>query len=63
MIAPAPSKTTVLLGIEVPSTDPVFLTIVAMHIAMGLTCVVVGVIGMLSPKRPGRHPLMGTIAE
>jgi len=56
-----PAETTVVLGIEVPSTDPVFLAIVAMHIAVGLICVVVGAIGMLSPKRPGRHPLMGTI--
>jgi uncharacterized membrane protein len=55
------TETTVLLGIEVLSTNPVFLTIVAMHIAVGLTCVVVGAIGMLSPKGPGRHPLMGTI--
>jgi hypothetical protein len=37
--------TTVVLGIEVPSTDPVFLTIVAMHIAVGLICVVVGTSG------------------
>ena len=56
-----PPETTVVLGIEVPSTDPVFLAIVAMHIAVGLICVVVGAIGMLSPKQPGRHPLMGTI--
>jgi len=56
-----PAETTVLLGIEVPSTNPVFLTIVAMHIAVGLVCVVVGAIGMLSPKGPGRHPLMGKI--
>jgi len=56
-----PAETTVVLGIEVPSTDPAFLAIVAMHIVVGLICVVVGAIGMLSPKRPGRHPLIGTI--
>ena len=56
-----PAETTVVLGIEVPSTDPLFLAIVAMHIAVGLICVVVGAIGILSPKQPGRHPLMGTI--
>ena len=56
-----PAETTVVLRIEVPSTDPVFLAIVAIHIAAGLICVVVGAIGMLSPKRPGRHPLVGTI--
>ena len=37
-----PAETTVVLGIEVPSTDPLFLAIVAMHIAVGLICVVVG---------------------
>ena len=56
-----PLERTVVLGIEVPSTDPMFLTIVAMHVAVGLICVVVGAIAMLSSKGPGRHPLMGTI--
>jgi len=56
-----PTQTTVVLGIEVPSTDPVFLTIVAVHIVLGLICVIVGAIAMLSPKQPGRHPLMGTV--
>ena len=55
------AEMTVVLGIEVPSTNPVFLTIVTLHIAVGLICVVVGAIAMLSPKRPGRHPRMGTI--
>jgi hypothetical protein len=56
-----PSEATVLLGIEVPSTNRGFLTIVAVHIVLGLICVVAGAIGMLSPKGPGRHPLMGAI--
>jgi hypothetical protein len=30
-------------------------------VAAGLTCVVAGVIAMLSPKRPGRHPTAGTV--
>ena len=50
-----------LAGIEIPSTNPVFLAIVAIHILMGLTCVVAGAVAMLSPKRPGRHPTFGTI--
>jgi len=50
-----PAETIVLLGIEVPSTNPAFLTIVAMHIGVGMVCVIVGAIGMLSPKGPGRH--------
>jgi hypothetical protein len=53
--------TTSLVGIEIPSTDPVFLTVVGVHILLGLTCVITGAIAMLSPKRAGRHPSYGTI--
>jgi hypothetical protein len=53
--------TTVVLGIEVPSTDPRFLTIVGLHVLVGLACVITGAIAMLSPKRSGRHPRAGTI--
>src|SRR6202795_4221706 len=48
-------------GIEIPSTSPVFLTVVGVHILLGLACVVTGAIAMLSPKRAGRHPRYGTI--
>jgi hypothetical protein len=47
-------------GIEIPSTDPVFLAIVAVHVLFGLACTITGIIAMLSPKRSGRHPLFGT---
>ena len=50
-----------IAGIEIPSTDPVFLTVVGIHIMLGLACVITGAIAMLSEKRPGRHPLNGTI--
>ncbi len=56
-----PSDTTIVAGIEVPSTSPIFLTIVGFHVLMGLACVVTGAIAMLSPKRHGRHPTFGTI--
>lgn len=56
-----PTETTVVFGIEVPSTNPLFLTIVGMHILVGLACVITGAIAMLSPKRGGRHPWAGTI--
>ena len=56
-----PHDTTVILGIEVPSTDPVFLTVVGFHVLAGLVCVVTGAVAMLSVKRPGRHPSFGTI--
>ena len=55
------SDVTVIAGIEIPSTSPIFLTIVGLHIAVGLACVIAGAVAMLSPKAPGRHPAFGTI--
>jgi hypothetical protein len=52
---------TTVAGIAIPSTDPVFLSIVAIHVPLGLLCVVTGAIAMLSEKGPGRHPRLGTI--
>ena len=52
---------TIIAGIEVPSTDPLFLAIVTVHIVLGMACVTTGAIAMLSAKRPGRHPLHGTL--
>jgi hypothetical protein len=49
-----------IAGIEIPSTNPVFLTVVGIHILLGLACVVTGAIAMVSPKRAGRHPRNGT---
>ena len=46
-----PSDTTFVAGIEVPSTSPIFLTAVGVHVLMGLACVVAGAVAMLSPKR------------
>lgn len=48
-------------GIEIPSTDPVFLAVVAVHVLFGLVCTITGVIAMLSMKRTGPHPLFGSI--
>jgi hypothetical protein len=50
-----------IAGIEIPSSDPVFLTVIAVHVLFGLACTITGIIAMLSPKRSGRHPLLGTI--
>jgi hypothetical protein len=50
-----------IAGIQVPSTSPIFLTIVALHVLLGLACVLTGAVAMLIPKRPGRHPNFGTI--
>lgn len=48
-------------GIEIPSSDPVFLAIVAVHVLFGLASSITGIFAMLSQKRSGRHPLFGTI--
>jgi len=38
-----------------------FLTVVGVHILLGLACTVTGAIAVLSPKRAGRHPRYGSI--
>jgi hypothetical protein len=51
----------VVLGIPIPSSSPLFLSIVAVHVVAGLTCTVAGVVAMLAPKRSGRHPSASTV--
>jgi hypothetical protein len=51
----------VILGIPIPSSSPVFLSILAVHVATGLCCSVAGIVAMLAPKQSGRHPSAGTI--
>ena len=46
---------TAILGIPVPSTDPVFLGFVGIHVAFGLCAVATGLVAMFSPKGRGRH--------
>lgn len=54
-------ETTIVAGIEIPSTDPFFLVVVlGVHIPLGLSCVAIGAIAMLSRKRRGRHSRFGT---
>ena len=55
------SNTTIVAGIEVPSTSPVFLAMAGVHVLFGLACVIAGAVAMLSPKRQGRHPTFGTV--
>jgi hypothetical protein len=53
---------TIILGIEIPSTDPVFIgVIVGSHIPLGLAGVVAGAVAMLSEKRRGRHWTAGKV--
>jgi len=49
----------VVLGIPIPSSSPMFLSIVAVHVAAGLACSLAGIAAMLTPKRAGRHPTAG----
>jgi uncharacterized membrane protein len=49
-----------IVGIEVPSKSPLFLTVLAFHVFAALVCVVTGIVAMLSKKRPGLHPIFGT---
>ena len=53
--------TTIVLGIPIPSTDPVFLAIVGVHVLFGLAAVITGAVAMLSKKGRGRHSNSGTI--
>jgi uncharacterized membrane protein len=56
------AESTIVAGIEIPSTDPVFLAVVlGVHIPLGLACVAVGAVAMLSTKGRGRHSRFGTI--
>lgn len=52
---------TIIGGIPIPSTSPAFLLTVAFHVAVGLTCTIVGIVAMLSKKRRGRHSDFGNI--
>jgi hypothetical protein len=52
---------TVILGIPIPFTHPVFLGLVGIHVAFGLFAVATGLIAMLSPKGRGRHSRFATI--
>ena len=51
----------VVLGIPIPSSSPLFLSIVAVHVVAGLICTGAGIVAMLAAKRSGRHPSAGTI--
>ena len=52
---------TIILGIPIPSADPVFLTIVGIHILFGLAAVVTGAAAMFSTKGRGPHSNWGVL--
>jgi hypothetical protein len=49
-----------VLGIEVPSTSPLFLSIVGVHVIVGLAAVICGAVAIFAKKRRGRHSRFGT---
>jgi len=57
---PMTDHPTTIGGIPLPSDAPLFLALIGVHIIFGLTCVLAGLAAMLSAKRPGRHPWLGT---
>jgi hypothetical protein len=54
-------ETTNVFGIPVPSTDPVFLTFVVVHIAISFAAVISGLLAMLSEKTSPRHSANGRV--
>ena len=54
-------NSTVILGIPIPSTDPIFLGLIGTHVLLGLMAVVTGAVAMLSKKGRGQHSNFGTI--
>jgi hypothetical protein len=57
MTAPAHN----IFGLEIGSDSRVFFGVLGFHILNALIAVVTGVVAMLSAKRPGRHPRLGTV--
>jgi len=57
----ADQPTTTILGIPIPSEDPVFLAIVGVHIILGLAAIAAGAVAMFSKKGHGRHSRWGTM--
>ena len=53
--------TIAIVGIPVPSTDPVFLSVVVVHIGFGLGAVVAGFLAMMSRKGRGTHARWGKV--
>jgi hypothetical protein len=48
-------------GIAVPDNRPVFLAVLAVHVAAGLASVISGALAATARKRAGRHPRAGTV--
>ncbi len=53
--------TTIIAGIPIPFTSPIFLWVVGLHVAAGVGCVVTGLVATLSTKGRGQHSNFGTL--
>lgn len=51
----------IALGFKPPCGSPLFLAMLLLHIPAGMTCVVAGLMAILSQKKAGRHPNFGTV--
>ncbi len=49
-----------IAGFDLPSDSPLFLSLLAVYVTIGLTAVITGAVAMLSEKRCGRHTSLGT---
>ena len=52
---------TVVLGLPIPSSSPLFLATVAIHVLFGLAAVITGALAMLSRKGRGQHSRWGSV--
>src|SRR6516225_5102506 len=52
-------RMTMLFGIPIPSSNPIFLAIVAIHVLLGLAAIVTGATAMLLQKGRGAHSSFG----
>jgi len=57
----AMEPTTDIFGIPVPSTEKSFLVIVVVHILISLSCVISGLVAMLTNKTGRVHPAAGKV--
>jgi hypothetical protein len=48
-------------GLHIPSDNPVFLTILAVHIVSAFVCLIAGIVAMFAKKQHGIHPKAGTV--
>ena len=53
--------TTEVAGLVIHSDEPLFLSVIGVHVAAGLIAVTSGLVAMFSPKRRGRHSQWGNV--